>query len=148
LELVIFAIFLVSLGEELVPLLKFRQGQVLVIGTLFVGLLLPLALHLLLRKAGPSRAVATAFLALLGGFVLRYGILTTPPEILARASEIPARYTGREGSSTIGTPGTVLIGGFSPEDGRRPGGGPGADPGNKSAELEPRSKVFYDGHTE
>jgi hypothetical protein len=86
--------------------------------------------------------VAAALLSLLGGFVLRYAMLTTPPELLARAAEIRALYAV-EGSQGIGTPGPVLLPGFSPEDGRPRGGGPGADPGNKTSYIQPRSKVFH-----
>jgi hypothetical protein len=73
---------------------------------------------------GRRSVLAAATFALLGGFVLRYGLLTTPPELLARG------------------PGQVAH--FGPEDGRPRGGGSGADPGNWPSELHPRSKVFTD----
>jgi formate-dependent nitrite reductase membrane component NrfD len=143
LELVIFAVFLASLGAELGLVLKFPHGQLLIVGALLVGVLVPLALHVLLRGASQWRVVTTALFALLGGFVLRYAILTTPPEVLAYATEIPAGSKGLGDGSRIGTDSSVLIRGFSPEEGRTPGGGLGADPGNKPAELQPRSKVFH-----
>ena len=61
-------------------------------GTLILGMLAPLALHL--RRG----AVAAAALALVGGFILRYAILMTPPALLARAPEfVPARKTDTGG---------------------------------------------------
>jgi protein NrfD len=140
-ELVIFVIFLVSLGGLLLPVMSTWHGKVLVIGTLILGLLLPLVLHMRLGLVTPQRTAIAAVLSLLGGFVLRYAVLTTPPELLARAPEIRARYAVN-GSQDAGTPGPVLLPRFSPEDGRPRGGGPGADPGNKTANLKPRSKVF------
>jgi formate-dependent nitrite reductase membrane component NrfD len=124
LELIVFATFLASLGAFLVPVLASGHGKLLVVGTLILGLLLPLAVQLRLGMVGRWNVLAGAGLALLGGLVLRYAILTTPPELLVR-----------------GASGVV---GFSPEDGRRPGSGPGADPDNHPADLQPRSKVFHD----
>jgi formate-dependent nitrite reductase membrane component NrfD len=141
-ELIVFAIFLVSLGALFWPVMHTWHGKVLVIGTLILGLLLPLLLHARPGLTpGRSTLVAAALLSLLGGFVLRYAMLTTPPELLARAAEIRALYAV-EGNQGIGTPGPVLLPGFSPEDGRPRGGGPGADPGNKTSYMQPRSKVF------
>lgn len=124
LELVMFAIFLASLGALLVPLLSTLQGKVFVAGTLVLGLLAPLAIHLRVGMSSQRSALVAAGLALLGGFLLRYGILTTPPELLAR--------------------GPGAIAGFGPEGGRARGGGAGADPGNRPEELQPRSKVFQE----
>jgi formate-dependent nitrite reductase membrane component NrfD len=120
LELIVFAAFLASLGGDLVPVLATLNGKLLVIGTLFVGLLMPLAIHLRLGMDGRWSLPAAAACALLGGFILRYGILKTPPELLKRGPAIAAA--------------------FSPEDGRRPGER-GADPGNQSKEFAPGTKV-------
>lgn len=141
LELVVFGIFLASLGGLLAPVLHSWHGTMLVIGTLVLGILLPLLLHARLIVQGSQRTVMPAILSLLGGFVLRYTVLATPPELLAKGPELRARYAV-EGSQGVGTPGPVLLPGFSPEDGRPPNGSPGADPGNHTARLEPRSKVF------
>jgi len=92
-----------------------------VAGTLLLGLLAPLAIHLRLGMFGRSGFGAAAVLALLGGFMLRYGILTTPPALLAHYSPSAAS--------------------FGPEDGRARGGGRGADPGNHPAEVNPPSKI-------
>ncbi len=136
LELVVFALFLASLGAFLLPVFRTAHGVLLVTGTLVLGLLTPLALHLRRGASGRRAAVAAAACALVGGFILRYGILTTPPELLARA----ARVAGTD--QPAGTPGPAVPW-LSPEDGREPGGGSGADPGNRPAELLPRSKVYH-----
>jgi formate-dependent nitrite reductase membrane component NrfD len=141
LELIVFIIFLTSLGPLLLPVLHTWHGLLLVIGTLVLGLLIPLALHAPSGWRLLPGAVLAAVFSLLGGFVLRYAILTAPPELLARGPELRARYAV-DGQGTVGTPGLAPLRGFSPEDGRVRGGGPGADPGNKTANLEPRSKVF------
>jgi formate-dependent nitrite reductase membrane component NrfD len=141
LELAVFVIFLISLGGLLVPVLRTWHGKLLVIGTLVVGLLLPLVLHAPVRLARPRSMFLAAVCSLLGGFVLRYAMLATPPELLALAPNIRTRYAIEE-SRGIGTPGRMVLPGFSPEDGRTQGGGPGADPENRTTDLEPRSKVF------
>ena len=140
-ESIVFVIFLASLGGLLWPVLHTWHGELIVVGTAVLGLLLPLVLHAPLGLHPQRRTVIAAVLSLVGGFVLRYAVLTSPSELLARGPEIHRRYVV-EGSEGIGTPGPVLLPGFSPEDGRPRGGGPGADPENKTANLEPRSKVF------
>jgi protein NrfD len=121
LELAFFVLFLSSIGSLLVPVLKSPHGLALVAGTLLLGLLLPLAIHLRLVLFGRWGFAAAAVLALLGGFLLRYGILTTPPDLLAHHPPSTAS--------------------FGPEDGRLRGGGPGADPGNHPDEGIPPSKI-------
>ncbi len=121
LELAVFVIFLGSLGGFLAALLHSIHGIIFVVGTL-LGILVPLAIHLRLGRVVRRAEVAAAVLALAGGLLLRYGLLTTPPELL------------RDG------PAAVI--GFGPEDGRPRGGGPGADPGNQVGPIEPRSKAF------
>jgi len=123
LELVVFAVFLASLGSGLLAVLESGHGRLLVGGVLVFGLLVPLAFHLRLGVAQPARgAIVAALFALFGGFLLRYALLTTPPELLA------------EGPSKVAR--------FSPEDGRPRGEGTGADPNNRDGPIEPRSKVF------
>jgi protein NrfD len=122
LELAVFLIFLASLGDYFVALLHTWGGVVFVVGTLVLGLLAPLAIHLRLGLLVGRAELAAASLALLGGFLLRYGLITTPPELL------------REGPA--------MVAGFSPEDRRPRGDGRGADPGNEAGSIEPRSKVF------
>jgi formate-dependent nitrite reductase membrane component NrfD len=121
LEFVLFAVFLASLGAALSPVLRTTSGLLLVAGTLVLGLFVPLAIHLRLGITGRRNALLAAAFALLGGFLLRYGIVTAAPEMLTR--------------------GEAVLTGFSPEDGRWYGQ-PGADPGNRAADFAPRSKVF------
>ncbi|MFL5339608.1 MAG: NrfD/PsrC family molybdoenzyme membrane anchor subunit [Gemmataceae bacterium] len=123
LELVLFVVFLASLGGNLNALAHSGHGIVVLGGTLLLGLLAPLAIHLRLGVSGRRAEIAAASLALLGGFLLRYGIVYTPPELL------------REGPAAVA--------GFGPEDGRAQGA-PGADPLNRGKSVEPRSKVFHD----
>jgi formate-dependent nitrite reductase membrane component NrfD len=122
LELAVFAVFLASLGGYLVPLLHTTYGMIFVIGTLVLGLLIPMAIHLRLGMKERRVEVAAATFALVGGFLLRYGLLSTPAQLLKD--------------------GPAAVAGFGPEDGRLRGGGPGADPGNKVGPIEPRSKIF------
>jgi formate-dependent nitrite reductase membrane component NrfD len=122
LELAVFAVFLASLGPYFIRLVSASYGMVFVIGTLVLGLLIPMAMHLRLGMRERRVELAAAAFALVGGFLLRYGLISAPPELL------------REGPAAVA--------GFSPEDNRPRGGGPGADPGNKVGPIEPRSKVF------
>jgi formate-dependent nitrite reductase membrane component NrfD len=123
LELAIFAGFLASLGGNLLALLQSWHGRLFVVGVLVVGLLVPLAFHLRLGLSLTARgAILAALFALFGGFLLRYALLTTPPELLALGPSRVAR--------------------FGPEDGRARGEGSGADPNNRGGEVRPHSKVF------
>jgi formate-dependent nitrite reductase membrane component NrfD len=123
LELAVFAAFLASLGGDLLAVLESWNGRLLVVGVLFIGLLVPLAVHLRLGLSLPARsAVLAAALALFGGFLLRYAVLKTPAELLAEGPTKVAR--------------------FSPEDGRPRGEGTGADTNNRGGEVRPHSKVF------
>lgn len=141
LEMVVFLIFLASLGALLDPILDTWNGWLLVAGTPLLALLIPLVFHV--RQWGSLLSarfsLAAAACVLLGGFVLRYSILTTAPELLARGPTLPdTQATPTESSQSR------LLTGFSPEDGRKRGGGQGADPLNRPAELEPRSKIHED----
>jgi protein NrfD len=121
LELVLFAVFLGSLGELLIPVVSTAHGLVFVLGTVFLGVLIPLTVHVWAGMSGRWGTVGAAVCALVGGFILRYGLLTTPPELLHE--------------------GPALNAAFGPEEGRPRGGGPGADPGNYSGEVKPPSKI-------
>jgi formate-dependent nitrite reductase membrane component NrfD len=120
LEFAFFLAFLSSLGALLFGVVSVSSGMVLVLGTLLVGIVAPLLLHLRAAATGGHGLVLAAVLALVGGFLLRYGILTTPPVLLEHPSTVAAR--------------------FSPEDGRPRAGGPGADPGNRGEKVNPPSK--------
>jgi formate-dependent nitrite reductase membrane component NrfD len=90
LELFIFLIFLASLGSVLPLALATRDGLLLVFGTLVLGLLLPLWLHLGLKEPGYARASAAALSSLVGGFILRYGIVRVSPALLERYPHLTA----------------------------------------------------------
>jgi formate-dependent nitrite reductase membrane component NrfD len=145
LELVVFVSFLAAAGGWLVPVLRTWHGLVLVAGTLVVGLLAPLAVHRFADVSGRRAALALSALVLAGGFLLRYGLVTTPGELLERG---PAVVDGAAAAAQKNPVSRVVHGdptqpvGFSPEDGRLQGDGPGADPGNRRPDFRPRSKVF------
>ncbi len=140
LESVVFLLFLAGLGALLVPILRTRSGQLLVAGTAIVGLVIPLGIHWRPRLLDRRSSIAAACCALLGGFVLRYSLLTTPTDLLALAPALAFQASVQE----IETPaGFHIVPPLSPEDGRTPGS-PGADPGNRPTTLHPRSKVFQE----
>jgi formate-dependent nitrite reductase membrane component NrfD len=123
LELGVFVVFLASLGALVWPVWGTWAGKLLIAGTLLAGLLAPLAIHLRLGGVGRRSVLVAATLALVGGFLLRYGIVMTPPELLAQ--------------------GPAALVGFSPEAGRVRGER-GADPNNKRSTVHPRSKVYLE----
>lgn len=139
LELMAFVLFLVSLGGLVRVALQTWQGVVLVAGTLIFGLLLPLLLNLLRPRTGAGLITAAAVFALVGGFMLRYGIVRTAPQLLAETGKVDTRQVGTAEAGLRLVP--FPLPGFSPEAGRVPGE-PGADPGNRAGEVRPRSKVF------
>ena len=60
------------------------SGKVLIVGTLGFALFIPLVMQI--RGLRSNRQVmVTATCVLVGGFLLRWGILTTPPELLIKA---------------------------------------------------------------
>jgi formate-dependent nitrite reductase membrane component NrfD len=138
LEAIVFMIFLGSLGSLFWPLWETWQGKIFILGTAVFSILLPLVLHFRLGVSLRENTVIAAFFALVGGFLLRYGILTAPPEILARGrAEFPDAAAPARPSWGVT---------FSPEDGRAPGDR-GADPLNRPNPedpdaLRPRSKAF------
>lgn len=120
LEFVVLVAFLLSLGVYLEPMLLHTfTGNLLVFGTLLIGLAAPVVIH---RVYGdrPWAAVAAAGCVLLGGLCLRTGAVTVNAELLARG---PAVHRG-----------------ISPEQ-TRTRGQPGADPGNHGAAVVPRTKL-------
>jgi formate-dependent nitrite reductase membrane component NrfD len=139
LEAVVFAIFLGSLGDLWAPLWRTAQGKLFVIGTAGLAVGIPLLLHLFGQRLWPRSMAVAAGCALVGGFILRYGLLTTPPELLREPRRLVRTEQPVEGRVRGGGP-QIRI---SPEDGRERGGGSGADPGNKAeGQVHPRSKVF------
>lgn len=139
-EAVVFVLFLASLGGIVLVLLRTVHGLVLLIGTGLLGLAIPLVLHARHASGSSNRAALMAVCVLAGGFFLRYGLLNTAEELLARPGSEPAAAS----FSALAGASVPLVRGFSPEDGRSQGGGPGADLGNKPADFEPRSKVFHE----
>jgi protein NrfD len=121
LEFAFFVIFLGSLGTFLMAVLSVPNGLVLVLGTLLVGIVAPLLVQWRAVQSGGHGLVAGAVLVLIGGFLLRYGILTTTPALLKTHGAVAIR--------------------FGPEDGRPRGGGHGADAGNRAGKIEPPSKI-------
>jgi formate-dependent nitrite reductase membrane component NrfD len=75
LELVLLVAFFVSLGALGPVLLASRYGVLLLIGTLLVGVLIPLALNWRPRMLGARTPLVMAALVIVGGFILRYAII-------------------------------------------------------------------------
>lgn len=74
-ELLMMTIFVVSLGSLAVPFLTSGPGILLLVGTVLVGLLVPLLLRFAPRLLGRWSAGTAAALVLIGGLLLRYSIL-------------------------------------------------------------------------
>jgi formate-dependent nitrite reductase membrane component NrfD len=128
-ELLVFLVFVASLGSLSRLLLTTTSGRVLLIGTLSLGLLFPLAMHATVRGARRPLVVTVAACVLLGGFAMRWGILSLPRDVLAS----PA---------VAGAAAVDELTHFGPESGRARGGGAGADPQNHPSPVQPRSKVL------
>jgi formate-dependent nitrite reductase membrane component NrfD len=121
LELVLLAAFLASLGDNVIAVLNTVRGNVLIFGTLTLAVLVPLLLHVMIGHHRWWGVPTAAVCVLVGGLVLRYGVVTTPGELLRR--------------------GPVATSSFGPEGTRRHGQ-PGADIGNRRAERGiPGSKL-------
>jgi formate-dependent nitrite reductase membrane component NrfD len=121
LELVLLAAFLASLGDNLGAVLLTVRGNILIFGTLLLGVLVPLLLHVMIGHHRWWGLPSAAVCVLLGGLVLRYGVVTTPGELLRR--------------------GPVNVSTFGPEGTRRRGE-QGADIGNRRADQGiPGSKL-------
>ena len=119
LEFVVLVLFLLSLGAVLEPVLGTFTGNLLVFGTLLIGLAAPLVIHRVYGIRGWAQ-VAAAVCVLVGGLCLRVGAVGVNAELLARG---PAANRG-----------------ISPELTRHVGQ-PGADPGNHGAEIPARTKL-------
>lgn len=128
LELFVLIGFLASLGSHVGAILMTWRGILLVIGVVTIGVLLPLLLHARLGHRVRWGIPAAAISVLLGGLLLRYSVVAAPSELLDRGPAIGGR--------------------FSPEDGRRPDGGRGADIRNYTDEVRPRSKLNPRGNDE
>jgi len=130
-------VFLCSIWSWLAPGGRYSPASLLLLlgAVLLVGLLVPLFLQVFQRYTGRRSGVAAALLVLIGGLLLRCAIVSTPPQVLAQRGAIDVLAEPGEAK----TPGSPLPS-ISPEDGRRPGEGRGADPGNRPADLRPRSK--------
>lgn len=81
LELVLIGLFLVFLGNIAWIFLSHRYGITMLIGTVALGILLPLLLHWRPRLLGRATPVIAAALALVGGYALRYSIVYAGQEI-------------------------------------------------------------------
>ncbi len=75
LELLMITAFLISLGGLAGQILSSSYGILLLIGTVLIGLIVPLALRFRPRLLGNRGPIVAAALVLVGGFVLRYSIL-------------------------------------------------------------------------
>lgn len=123
LELVVLGAFLASLGDGLGAVLQTVRGNLLVFGTLTLGILVPLLIYGRVGERRPWGLPAAAVCVLVGGLLLRYGTVTTPGELL------------RRGPSTVAS--------FAPEEHRRRGDS-GADIGNYVDKIRERSKLPVD----
>jgi hypothetical protein len=139
LELCVFVIFVASLSGSLWAVWYVWPGKLLLVGVPVLGLLVPLALHLGRGRGGRWRMPAALLSALLGGFLLRYAIVTTPPVMLAHSRELLPRVVREAQAQNVGTPPALFR--ISPEDGRPRDGGPGASALNRG-NVVPRSRVF------
>lgn len=81
LELVLIGLFLAFLGSIAWPFLRHRYGLTLLIGTVLLGLLVPLFLHWRPRTLGRTTPLLAAVLALIGGYALRYAVVYAGQEI-------------------------------------------------------------------
>jgi formate-dependent nitrite reductase membrane component NrfD len=118
LEAVLLATFLISLGAVLEPMMFTIAGNILVFGTVLIGLAAPLVIQRVYPARNWSVPVA-AVCVLVGGLCLRTGMVTVNAELLARGPSVAA--------------------GISPEQNRRVGE-PGGDRGNRLPEVSPRTK--------
>jgi protein NrfD len=142
LEFLVLGLFVISLGDNIGAVLATVHGIIFLGGTLVLGVAVPLALHALVGTRRGWGMPVSAACVLLGGLILRYGILTTPPELLARA---PAVQATAAADKDVGSPDQW---GFGPEVNRNPGE-PGADINNRrDPDFQPRSKLPHDPSTQ
>ncbi len=84
LELVVMIGFVASLGSLASRFVTNKYGLIMLIGTGGAGLVLPLILRLLPKSWGQNAAVVSALLVLVGGLLLRYGILNAGQSLTIR----------------------------------------------------------------
>ena len=82
LELVALLAMFLSLGTLAGPLLASVYGIAILVGTVLLGLLVPLVLHLRPRLLGSASPLIAAVLALIGGFALRWAIVFAAQGVL------------------------------------------------------------------
>jgi len=75
LELFLLIAFVVSLGSLAPILLASIYGILLIVGTLVIGVIIPLVISWRTRSFGTSSTVIVAVLVLVGGLMLRYSIV-------------------------------------------------------------------------
>lgn len=107
LELAALLIFLASLNVLLGPVLATWPGLALLAGTLGVGLLAPLAIHLF-RKSHQDRTLVNlaACCALAGGLALRWAVVTLPGHVYHDSAAWP---TTDDVAQWHSWPGKVLV---------------------------------------
>ena len=138
LELAVFAIFAASLAPWLTTLAHVPAVWRTLGGALLLGILVPLALRIGWYNLWVRQPLLPAVAVLVGGFLLRYGIVSSAPTLLESQH---ARATATEARETATPSGWFVV---SPEDERQRGGGPGASAQNRPDPLEPRSKVIHE----
>ncbi len=137
LELLVFGFFLVSLGRLVESVWDTINGKIMIAGLLIFGLAVPILFHLSGGVARKPGLVIASVSVLLAGFMLRSGIVSTPREVLAKAT--PAEVEKLE--PRLATTGSKFPKRFSPEDGRTQGDNLTSYPVNKTGPVTPRSKV-------
>jgi formate-dependent nitrite reductase membrane component NrfD len=110
LEAGVFVIFLASLGGSLFAVWNVWQGKVLILAVPLLGLLLPLGLQLWQDNPARWRLLTAAGSALLGGFLLRYAIVTIPPALLHFGTSLTREQLRQPLIQTV--PGWVFLGGM------------------------------------
>lgn len=85
LELVVIIAFLVALwiaGPHILRVfIRMRYGIVLLVGTVLLGIIVPLLLHWRHRLLGAATPLVAAALVLIGGYALRYAVVYAGQEI-------------------------------------------------------------------
>jgi len=137
LELLVFLIFLQSLGALLGPVWETINGKIMIVGTLTFGLALPIVIHIAGGLKHKPGMITVSLSVLLAGFLLRYSIVTTPREVMARATSEEMAVP----EPKLSTAGIKYPPHFSREDGRMPGDTLGSYPINQTGPVIPRSKV-------
>jgi protein NrfD len=139
LEFLVLGIFAISLGDNLMPVLSTVHGKILFGAPLLLGVAAPLLLHAFVAPQRGWGVPTAAACVLVGGLLLRYAAVTTPPEILARGPAISAR-SAPDSDRKVGTPEMM---GLGPEVNRKRGE-PGADIDNRrSPDVMPRTKLPF-----